>query len=346
MDDKQNIATPRVEDIAQDATLKDISALEPSQGEDNSQFDSDYKQDINTDDISADATNNFHNNATDTKQLGHVPPPPPPPNNAYQYSQKPPKKPIRRVGTFTMGIALIGFGLAICYSLLNPGFDYFLIVKLSPLVLVLLGAEIVLFSTFSKNTRIRYDFLSGFVCFLIICGSLIAAAIPTVYKAYGYGRVQRQNDIETAIVKQYESKLTPSYDIALDVYLNDGWMLSYIFGGMDRPVDTEEYLYYANLNVTVNKKFKTPEEFADYCLSILNSAKDVGRLVQSISFRQFDENREYSVYVYRPYNSQTTVNRLMPNVIEHNLTDQSTTEIIEDDTTQQDNEPEDDSPKG
>lgn len=64
----------------------------------------------------------------------------------------------RRVGTFTTGIVLIMFGIMFLLRLLNSNINYLKIASLWPLVLVILGIEIVVASAINKEEIMKYDF--------------------------------------------------------------------------------------------------------------------------------------------------------------------------------------------
>ena len=87
-----------------------------------------------------------------------------------------PVRPARRVGTFTFGVTLVAFGLWMLLSLLLPELDLLWVLKLSPLVLVLLGAEVLLAAR--KNSAIKYDWVGMLLCTVIVLTalSLFAAA--------------------------------------------------------------------------------------------------------------------------------------------------------------------------
>ena len=88
-----------------------------------------------------------------------------------------PARPVRRVGTLTMGLALVVVGAALCVGLFFPNVDFLLLFKLSPLVLVALGCEVIFAASTAKGMRLKYDFLSMFVCFLLIVTALGAACL-------------------------------------------------------------------------------------------------------------------------------------------------------------------------
>lgn len=88
--------------------------------------------------------------------------------------------PVRRVGTFTMGVALIAAGVVLCLSLFFPHFNYAYVCRFAPLLLVLLGVEVLVGASRAGSARIRYDVLSMFVCALLI----VCALGATVFAAY------------------------------------------------------------------------------------------------------------------------------------------------------------------
>ena len=64
----------------------------------------------------------------------------------------------RRVGTFTTGIVLVIFGTLFLLRLTAFNVDYLLIASLWPLVLILLGIEIIMAYLINKEEVMRYDF--------------------------------------------------------------------------------------------------------------------------------------------------------------------------------------------
>ncbi|MEG2053386.1 MAG: hypothetical protein RR052_00445 [Oscillospiraceae bacterium] len=76
----------------------------------------------------------------------------------------------RRVGTFTMGLSLIASGLVFLSILL---FDLkveqiLFIIKFSPLILISLGIEVLVYNIGFKYEKVKYDFVSMLVCLGLI----------------------------------------------------------------------------------------------------------------------------------------------------------------------------------
>jgi len=72
----------------------------------------------------------------------------------------------RRVGTFTTGIVLVIFGIMFLLRLINPNINYLLIASMWPLVLIILGIEIIISYLINKEEIMRYDF--GAIILIII----------------------------------------------------------------------------------------------------------------------------------------------------------------------------------
>lgn len=64
----------------------------------------------------------------------------------------------RRVGTFTTGIVLVLFGIMFLLHLIYPGFNYLIIASLWPVILILLGMEIIVAYIINKEDVMKYDF--------------------------------------------------------------------------------------------------------------------------------------------------------------------------------------------
>ena len=72
----------------------------------------------------------------------------------------------RRVGTLTAGIILVIFGLMFLLRLVTSNINICLIASLWPVILVLLGIEIILAYIINKEEKIQYDF--GAIILVII----------------------------------------------------------------------------------------------------------------------------------------------------------------------------------
>jgi hypothetical protein len=72
----------------------------------------------------------------------------------------------RRVGTFTAGITLVVFGVLFLLHTIVGQLSYQFIFSLWPVILVLLGIEIVISYIVNKDDKMRYD--GGAIALIII----------------------------------------------------------------------------------------------------------------------------------------------------------------------------------
>lgn len=106
---------------------------------------------------------------------------------------------VRRVGALTSGVLLIAIGIAFAAAQFVPEFDLTLFFRLSPLILVLLGGEI-LFASFARDsTRIKYDFLSVLLCIFAGGAALCFSLAPQVLSYVGPGRETAQTEMTDAL---------------------------------------------------------------------------------------------------------------------------------------------------
>lgn len=73
----------------------------------------------------------------------------------------------RRVGTFTTGIVLVMLGIMFLLRLTSLNINYLLIASLWPLVLVLLGIEIIVAYLINKEDTMKYDFPAIFLIVIL-----------------------------------------------------------------------------------------------------------------------------------------------------------------------------------
>jgi uncharacterized membrane protein HdeD (DUF308 family) len=72
----------------------------------------------------------------------------------------------RRVGTFTAGIVLVVFGTLFLIHTVMPKLSFNFIFSLWPVILILLGIEIVISYIVNKDEKLRYD--GGAIALIII----------------------------------------------------------------------------------------------------------------------------------------------------------------------------------
>lgn len=134
-------------------------------------------------------------------------------------------RPIRRVGSVTLGFALIAAGAFFLLFYFWPAFNWQLVLKLAPaLALVLLGCE-VLYSA-ARPGRWKYDFLSVFACLALMGGAFCLAFVPVIWERMGPARSIREQQLTDGYLDDLYADLASQAgqirlkDLRGNVYLN------------------------------------------------------------------------------------------------------------------------------
>lgn len=198
-----------------------------------------------------------------------------------------PERPARRVGTLTMGIALILAGAAICtFQFLRDWNMLLLFCKASPLLLVALGCEVLISAAMAKGARLKYDFLSMFVCFLLLAGTLAASCLPIVLEYEGPGRSSAAMRVEQSIYNTLYEQLKDKGNIS-QIHVNAS--LTYN-GGYD-ALQTADDLTAGDrvyMTVEVRGEYADKAAFVKACRPALDALRAQKIPYLTMNFRTLD----------------------------------------------------------
>lgn len=129
--------------------------------------------------------------------------------------KRPAEKPLRRVGSLTLGACLIAAGVFFLLYFFVPGFDVQLTLKIAPAVaLGLLGCEVLFFA--ARPGRWKYDFVSVLVCLVLMAGCFCMAMLPLLWDELSGENQQTMNRLSTqAIDELYTACKRDAQDIAI-----------------------------------------------------------------------------------------------------------------------------------
>lgn len=217
----------------------------------------------------------------------------PQPRRAQKMRQERPK--VRRVGFFTLGIALILTGGCIAASMILPDFPLFTVAKLAPLVLVALGVEVLWANARKGDAQLKYDLLSMFVCFVLICASMGAATLPILLRYYGPDREYTERRLEQELEEQLNEKLPDG--IVLDGY-------SYVDLNrmeFDREMTladlkTEDLV---RVNLTLAGIYADENAFAEACAQMLPALRELG--VDQVDFHSENGDDQWELQIGGPF---------------------------------------------
>ena len=91
----------------------------------------------------------------------------------------------RRIGTITMGVCLVVFGVLFLVHIFGGFLNYELIFHLWPLILIGLGMEILFYTCIALGKAEKYDFAAIIVIFLLTGFSMCMAGADWVITNVG-----------------------------------------------------------------------------------------------------------------------------------------------------------------
>ena len=179
-------------------------------------------------------------------------------------------QPLRRVGSFTLGVCLIAAGIFFLLAYFVPGVDWKLMLKIAPAAgLILLGGEVLFFA--ARPGRWKYDFWSVLICLVLMAGCFGLSLLPVVWDELGPERNQASMKLSQQYTADAYAQIrksdpdAPVKDISGNVYLYTGAVktLEDIDGGSG----------YVTLDVELSGSYGSAEQFAQACRSMTDAVQ-------------------------------------------------------------------------
>lgn len=178
--------------------------------------------------------------------------------------------PLRRVGSFTLGVCLIAAGIFFLLTYFVPGFPTQPVLRIVPAAgLVMLGGEVLFFA--ARPGRWKYDFWSVLICLLLMAGCFCLSLLPVVWDELGPERNQASMKLSQQYTADAYAQIrksdpdAPVKDISGNVYLYTGAVktLEDIDGGSG----------YVTLDVELSGSYGSAEQFAQACRSMTDAVQ-------------------------------------------------------------------------
>ena len=90
----------------------------------------------------------------------------------------------RRVGTFTLGIVLLVFGVLFLLRIFFNTMQYYYIFMLWPVIFILLGGEVLYYALHQKQVQYKYDFAAILIIMMLVVFALCMAGADWIYQHY------------------------------------------------------------------------------------------------------------------------------------------------------------------
>lgn len=178
--------------------------------------------------------------------------------------------PLRRVGSFTLGVCLIAAGIFFLLTYFVPGFPTQPVLRIVPAAgLVMLGGEVLFFA--ARPGRWKYDFWSVLICLVLMGGCFGLSLLPVVWEEIGPERDQASMKLSQQYTADAYAQIrksdpdAPVKDISGNVYLYTGAVktLEDIDGGSG----------YVTLDVELSGSYGSAEQFAQACRSMTDAVQ-------------------------------------------------------------------------
>lgn len=178
--------------------------------------------------------------------------------------------PLRRVGSFTLGVCLIAAGIFFLLTYFVPDFPTQPVLRIVPAAgLVMLGGEVLFFA--ARPGRWKYDFWSVLICLVLMGGCFGLSLLPVVWEEIGPERNQASMKLSQQYTADAYAQIrksdpdAPVKDISGNVYLYTGAVktLEDIDGGSG----------YVTLDVELSGSYGSAEQFAQACRSMTDAVQ-------------------------------------------------------------------------
>lgn len=208
------------------------------------------------------------------------------PNRSAPQQETPPVK-TRRVGTLTFGLVMVVVGVLLIIKLIRPAFDLNLILRFSPVILITLGLEVLVYAA-RPDVKMKYDFLSMFLCFLVICAAACGSAFVELRAYY----TPELNGVQQRLAAELEQSLQTALKEQAgmirdaDVHVDLNQVRGRVYSGMTvAQIGAEDDVY---VDLTMNAQYNSKEAFAADCKTILDAANAGGLPIKKYRFHTWE----------------------------------------------------------
>lgn len=204
-------------------------------------------------------------------------------NPPVQNSPAEPPKKVRRVGTVAFAVLLIAGGVLLLAQQFMPKANLLAVLKFSPVILIVLGMEVLVYST-KPNVKLKFDWLGILGCAFILVVVGTAALMPMAWKWLGIDNRTAENRLEQQVVDSMYQQL--SADPELKSQISSMYATAY-FNHIDP--ENEDYTLQPGDTLILHLDFRqdaagNEQEFAANCAAIAQAAKAAGWNFTTMNF--------------------------------------------------------------
>ena len=222
--------------------------------------------------------------------------PTPPAPGPVPYIVAPPPK-VRRVGTFTTGLLLITGGILLLLAIFLPQINLFWLFRFSPIILVSLGIEVLIFNIRYKDAILKYDFLSILLCFFLIFIGGVGSVSSYVVDRYGHTGISNSMLSKDLEASAYEALKDNSSIKSIRAYVDFDWWAT----EKEPTPQTLGNQYTTHYTVVLKNQYASAEDFAADCYIALDALRGSVAHIDYISFSSDDGTVQDGAAYYSLY---------------------------------------------
>lgn len=195
--------------------------------------------------------------------------------------------PLRRVGSFTLGVCLIAAGIFFLLTYFVPGFPTQPVLRIIPAAgLVMLGGEVLFFA--ARPGRWKYDFWSVLICLVLMAGCFGLSLLPVVWDEISPQRRQT----ELRLGQEYTAE---AYDriktAAPEVRVKDIRGNAYLYSSKTETLrDLDAGDGHLNLTVELFGDYDSVQAFAQDCRRVTDAVQQCSALPDELRITWSPEN--------------------------------------------------------
>lgn len=195
--------------------------------------------------------------------------------------------PLRRVGSFTLGVCLIAAGIFFLLTYFVPGFPTQSVLRIVPAAgLVMLGGEVLFFA--ARPGRWKYDFWSVLICLVLMGGCFCLSLLPVVWEEIGPQRRQT----ELRLGQEYTAE---AYDriktAAPEVRVKDIRGNAYLYSSKTETLrDLDAGGGHLSLTVVLFGDYDSVQAFAQDCRRVTDAVQQCSALPDELRIAWSPDN--------------------------------------------------------
>ena len=195
--------------------------------------------------------------------------------------------PLRRVGSFTLGVCLIAAGIFFLLTYFVPGFPTQPVLRIVPAAgLVMLGGEVLFFA--ARPGRWKYDFWSVLICLVLMGGCFCLSLLPVVWEEISPQRRQT----ELRLGQEYTAEAYDRIKMAApEVRVKDIRGNAYLYSSKTETLrDLDAGDGHLNLTVELFGDYDSVQAFAQDCRRVTDAVQQCSALPDELRIAWSPDN--------------------------------------------------------